>query len=343
MTANELAEELEVSERTIYRDLDALSAAGIPVYAERGPGGGCQLLGGYQTKLTGLTKSEVRALFLLSVADPLTDLGLGQALKDAMLKLSAALPATYHSDLERVHQRMYLDTTWWYQSQDPVPYLPMIQEAVWQDRTLCLLYSPDNGECHEQLVDPYGLVTKASVWYLVASVMGEIQVFRVSRIQAVEMTDESFTRPGGFDLATYWAEYCTQFEANYPHYPVTSRVVPDHTPLLSPPFAGWTKASLEQVEPPDVGEWVALAPQQRKKSILLDGSTKQVSKKKKNRLLLSGANYAMSDGRKKTVFRQPKKSKNETIQKKAVSPSLYFSAKKKSNFCSHTGQLLRIA
>lgn len=216
MTARELAERLEVSERTIYRDLDALSTAGIPIYTERGPGGGCELLDGYQTKLNGLTEMEVRALFLLSVSGPLIDLGLSQALEDALLKLSTALPAPYRSDAELVRKRIHLDTAPSYSSEMKAPYLRIIQDALWQDHKLHLTYSSGNSHSIKQLVDPYGLVARARTWYLVGAVAGRVQVFRVSRLQAVEMTQECFERPGEFDLATYWAERGKEFEANRP-------------------------------------------------------------------------------------------------------------------------------
>ena len=132
MTARELAEELEVSERTIYRDIDALSAAGVPVYAVRGPGGGCALMDGYRTDLTGLTRDEVRALFMLSVPAPLADLGLSRELRAALRKLSAALPVTRRADERRMRERVHLDSVWWYQQEEPVPYLRTIQEKVAQ-------------------------------------------------------------------------------------------------------------------------------------------------------------------------------------------------------------------
>jgi len=214
MTARELAERLEVSERTIYRDLDALSSAGVPIYTERGPGGGCELLDGYQTKLNGLTEMEVRALFLLSVSGPLVDLGLGKALEDALLKLSTALPTPYRSNVELVRQRIHLDTAPSYSSEMKAPYLHIIQDALWQDRKLHLTYSSGNSHSIEQLVDPYGLVARARTWYLVGAIAGRVQVFRVSQLQAVEMTQECFERPGAFDLAAYWAERGRWFEAN---------------------------------------------------------------------------------------------------------------------------------
>lgn len=203
MTARELAECLEVSERTIYRDIEALSSAGIPVYTEPGPGGGCELVNGYQTKLTGLTRTEVRALFLLKISGPLFDLGLGQALEDALLKLSAVLPPAFRADAIGVHQRIYMDTTLSDHPHRILPYLELLQGAVWQDRTLCLSY----GRYSRQQVDPYGLVFHNRTWYLVGAVEGEMHIMHVSRIRDTEMTEQHFVRPAEFDLATYWKEH----------------------------------------------------------------------------------------------------------------------------------------
>src|SRR5579885_1266613 len=221
MTAQELAERLEVSERTIYRDIGALSSAGIPVYTESGPGGGCELVDGYQTKLTGLTTAEVRALFLLSLSGPLADLGLDRALDDALLKLSAALPITARSDAAQVRQRIHMDTTAPDQANRALPYLGLIQEAVWQDRTLQLTY----GRYVRQDFEPYGLVSKANVWYLVGTTAGEMQVLRVSRIQAAELTAQRFVRPDTFDLANYWTEWSNRFLAHRSSRPKEKKAI----------------------------------------------------------------------------------------------------------------------
>ena len=202
MTAQALAEHLEVSERTIYRDIEALSFAGIPLYTERGPGGGCELLDGYQTRLTGLTAPEVRALFLLSISIPLADLGLDQALENALLKLSAALPADLREKAMQVRQRIHMDTTRPTHSSPMLSHLERIQEAIWQDYTLHLTSKGD----HRRFIDPYGLVSQRGAWYLVGASAGAMQVVRVTHIQAAELTDQHFTRPTAFDLATYWAE-----------------------------------------------------------------------------------------------------------------------------------------
>lgn len=213
MTAQELAEQLEVSERTIYRDIEALSFAGIPLYTERGPGGGCALLDGYQTRLTGLTTREVRALFLLSTAAPLTDLGLDQALEDALLKLSAALPAASREQAAQVRQRIHMDTG---QSARPgISHLQTLQEAIWHECLLCLTYR----DRRKYLIEPYALVTQNGAWYLIGANSGTMQVVRLAHIHAAEVTEQHFTRSPAFDLATYWAEHTSRIY----HAPVSSR------------------------------------------------------------------------------------------------------------------------
>jgi predicted DNA-binding transcriptional regulator YafY len=251
MTARELAEALEVSERTIYRDMDALSAAGVPVYAERGPGGGCALLDSYRTNLTGLTQDEVCALFMLSVPSPLADLGVSEELKAALLKLAAALPSAHRRDAEHGQQRIHLDAAGWFQPEEPVPHLRTIQAAVWQDRKLHIKYRRGDGTPGERTVAPYGLVAKASIWYLVASRDGQMRVYRVSRVQKARLTDEYFERPAGFDLATFWDQWCKAFETSRPQYPVTLRVAPDFLPVLPQIFGEGIHTLIAHAGPPD--------------------------------------------------------------------------------------------
>ncbi|HEX6555901.1 MAG TPA: YafY family protein [Ktedonobacteraceae bacterium] len=215
MTARDLAEHLEVSERTIYRDIEALGMAGIPVYAERGPGGGCSLMDGYQTRLTGLTESEIRALFLLKMAGPLADLGLSKALDDALMKLTIALPAAQRHGAEQVRQRIYFDVAGSGRREEALPQLQTIQEAIWQERRLVISYcNGHNGNgiyCNQQ-VEPYGLVSQGKAWYLVGAVCGEDekQVFSLARIKTATMSTECFARSEGFDLPVYWAAYQVQ-------------------------------------------------------------------------------------------------------------------------------------
>jgi len=213
VTALALGEELEVSERTIYRDVEALSGAGVPLYAERGPGGGIALLEDYRTNLTGLNGDEVRALFMLSIPSPLMQLGVGQELRAAMLKLSAALPESRRREQQGARQRIHLDAAWWGQSGLPGPHLLTVQQAVWQDRRLRIVTRTHFGAEIELSVDPLGLVAKASEWYLVARREDGWRVFKVSDLVKADLLEQSFLRPPDFDLPGFWAAYCRQVES----------------------------------------------------------------------------------------------------------------------------------
>jgi predicted DNA-binding transcriptional regulator YafY len=228
VTASELAETLEVSVRTIYRDLEALSAAGVPVYAEPGRNGGCQLVDGYRTRLTGLTAKEAEALFMAGVPGAVGELGLGTVLGAAQLKLLAALPKELAERASVTRQRFHLDAPTWFKSGRNEPHLAAIAAAVWEDRRLRITYRrPGARDADVRLLDPYGLVLKAGTWYLVARREGEMRTYRVSRIDDVTTLDECFERPADFDLSRYWGETVAQFEANAPAVEVT--VVASHT------------------------------------------------------------------------------------------------------------------
>ena len=236
LTAGQLAAELEVSVRTIYRDLDALSAAGVPVYAERGPGGGCALLEDYRTTLTGLTPDEVRALFMLSIPAPLAELGLGPELKAALRKLAAALPAARRDDEARARQRFHLDPAGWAEAPEPVPHLRTLHQAVWDDRCLeivCLL--PFDARATWR-VEPYGLVAKAGAWHLVCRRDGHLRVLRVAQIADARLAEATFARPPDFDLVAFWAAWCAEVEAGRGRYRATVRVAPQLVPWLAHHF-----------------------------------------------------------------------------------------------------------
>jgi len=209
MTAQELARELEASVRTIYRDINALSSAGIPVYAELGPGGGYALLDGFRTELTGLTQAEVRALFMLSIPGALAELGVARELQQALRKLSAALPADRKGDEAWARQRIHLD---WSSSPAPeaaTPLLSTIQKAVWEDRRLQITYSISPSpypQLVDRLVEPYGLVARAGAWHLVCHANG-MRVYRVTQLLDAQITQESFSRADGFDLAGFWGAW----------------------------------------------------------------------------------------------------------------------------------------
>lgn len=229
MSARELADELGVTMRTIYRDIDALCASGVPIYAEHGRGGGYALVDSYRTSLTGLTEHEIRALFTLNVPAPLAQLGLSHELKNALLKLSAAIPTIRRDDESRVRQRIHLDAVWWYQGQEPVPHLETLHQAVWQDRQIQIAYRFEISiqPTFEWKLAPYGLVAKAGIWYLVAARNDHFRAYRVSRISQAQLTDRQFVRDSDFDLAVFWRSWCQQYEANRHRYPVKVRVSPD--------------------------------------------------------------------------------------------------------------------
>jgi predicted DNA-binding transcriptional regulator YafY len=233
LTARSLAARLEVSERTVHRDMEALSSAGIPVVAERGIGGGWSLIGEYRTTLTGLTEAEIRSLFVSKPTKLLADLKLDQAAENALLKLSAALPERHREGAERARQRIHVDSLGWSQRAESVPLLPLLQEAVWSDHKLRFTY--DRGpECKaaDRTVDPLGLVAKGQAWYLVASVAGQLRTYRVSRIIAAEILNERVSVPLDFDLAAYWEESAASFRAHLPSYTATFSVAPEVFPRL---------------------------------------------------------------------------------------------------------------
>lgn len=224
VTTRDLARRLEVSDRTIHRDMDALGAAGVPIVAERGVGGGWALLAEYRTRLNGLNEAEVRALFLAQPSRVLNDLGLRQAADAALLKLQAALPGGARRDAEHARARLHIDGAGWGQSAEAVPLLPAIQEATWHDRQLRLSYRRSDDSLVERVVGPLGLVAKGSIWYLIAAVDDTIRTYRVARVQSAEPTGELYARPPDFDLAAYWEQSKAEFKANLPQYSATLRV-----------------------------------------------------------------------------------------------------------------------
>lgn len=232
MTARELATELEVSERTLYRDIEALSAAGVPVYGEPGPGGGFQLVDRYRTSLTGLKEEEVRALFMLSIPAPLVRLGVDEHLRAAFRKLAASLPESRRRDPVDTRRRYLLDAAWWRGEDEPLPHIQVLYDAVWQDRLLLATWRvPVAGEM-ASLIEPYGLVAKADVWHLVFARAGRVQARRVAQLTAVRDTGERFERPAGFDLEAFWHDWCRENEAAQGRYRVALDVAAGALPEL---------------------------------------------------------------------------------------------------------------
>jgi predicted DNA-binding transcriptional regulator YafY len=231
MTTAELGDELEVSQRTILRDVEALSMAGVPIYCERGPHGGVRLVDGYRTRLTGMTAEEADAIFLSGLPGPAAELGLGTVMTAARLKVLAALPTELRARASRLVERFHLDAAGWFRSSDAVPHLPALSQAVWDGRRLRMRYRRDD-ETVERLLDPLGVVLKGGAWYLVGLADAQIRTYRASRVQAVEILDEHFERPADFDLAAYWRESTAAFEREVPRVEVRVAVRADRIPAL---------------------------------------------------------------------------------------------------------------
>ena len=261
MTAQQLADELEVSVRTVYRDVEELSASGIPVFADRGTHGGFQLVEGYRTRLTGLTPEEAEALFLSGYPGPAAQLGLGTVLAAAQLKVLAALPPELRGRAARLKQRFHLDAPGWFQEPDVTPHLQQIAEAVWADRRLRMHYSrgSDDGVVVERVVDPLGLVLKAGAWYLVARSSGGMRTYRVSRIVDLSMLDR-FERPDEFGLADYWNTSIAAYADSLPRFEATVQIrgdALDRLPLVV--GEGLAKQALAAAKGPDEDGWLTIS------------------------------------------------------------------------------------
>ncbi|NVJ27122.1 MULTISPECIES: helix-turn-helix transcriptional regulator [Myxococcus] len=238
-TAGQLARELQVSERTIHRDLDALSASGVPVYATRGSAGGVALLEGWKTQLTGLNRAELQALAAMSATPGgLGDLGLSAPLSSGLAKLAAALPVLQQPALEYARQRLHVDSSGWFTERESVPYLEVLREAAWLNRKVALTYRDFDGKRGRREVDPYALVLKADRWYLVAGTQKGERVYRGSRIEGARLRAETFERPARFDLPAFWREWCARFAEKRARYEVTLRLTTE------------AEAALRRIRPP---------------------------------------------------------------------------------------------
>jgi predicted DNA-binding transcriptional regulator YafY len=269
MSASQLAAEFEVAVRTIHRDIDQLSAAGIPIYAERGRSGGFRLQDGYRTKLTGLTQPEAESLFLAGLPGPAAQLGLADILSTARLKLLAALPANIQPGAERIAARFHLDAATWFHSVDQLPSLQLLARAVWSERMLKLRYrrATEIGARPRQL-GPLGLVLKGGVWYLVAMNGSNVLTYRASNIYDATICAEAFTRPANFDLAAYWDKASRDYEAGLYREQADVRLSPEGMQKLQligpfvakmaaqtagkPDSKGWTRCTLP-LETSDTG------------------------------------------------------------------------------------------
>lgn len=255
MTSQALAAELEVSQRTILRDVEALTIAGVPVYADGGHGGGIALDENYRVTLTGLEEAEVQALFVSSSAKLLGDIGLGAAAERTLHKLFAALPAPHQPSVEHIRQRIHIDPVWWWHDSQPLPFWQALQQAVYEDRCIQVVYENRQGNLVERVLEPYSLVAKSSLWYLIARYAdGEPHTYRVSRFHQVTLLEAHFKRRADFDLATYWHDHLAEFTASLADYSFTLRLHPDRLN-----FAQWlTPGRWTILHPADESGWITV-------------------------------------------------------------------------------------
>jgi predicted DNA-binding transcriptional regulator YafY len=258
MTAQQLADELEVSVRTIYRDAEALNAAGVPVYGDAGPAGGYQLLAGYRTRLTGLTAAEAEALVLAGLPQAAGELGLGTVLAAAQLKLQAALPAELRERSARIQERFLLDAPGWYADGDDSPYLAGVADAVWNQRVIEIRYHRWVAPTEvTRVVEPHGIVLKGGRWYLVGRTGGQLRTYRVSQIVALVTGDEVFAREPGFDLPGYWAAQVTDFRTRLYQGDATIRLSPAGRERLGELFSAPVVDAVNQTaSAPDATGWI---------------------------------------------------------------------------------------
>jgi predicted DNA-binding transcriptional regulator YafY len=254
MTAAALARELEVSVRTIHRDVEALGAAGVPVYAERGPHGGIRLVDGYRTRLTGMTSDEAEALFLSGLPGPAAELGLGTVVAAARLKVLAALPPELRGRASRLLERFHLDAAGWFRGGETVTHLAAIADCVWEGRRLEIEYDRGDRQVTRAL-DPLGLVLKAGTWYLVAAHDDQLRTYRVSRVRGIAPLEGHARRPDGFDLAAYWTESIASYERESPRIEVTVRVRRDAGRWLEDVLDASVLAGAVELPDPDPAAW----------------------------------------------------------------------------------------
>lgn len=253
LTGRQLARRLEVSARTVHRDMEALSAAGVPVYALRGAGGGWQLDEDWRTRVPGLDAAELQAL-LMAQPRVVGDARLARAAERALDKLMAALPASMREQAASIRQRLHVDTTGWGGVPENLTMLPIVQDAVARDRKLVLCYRRADDQRTERTVDPLGLVAKGGTWYLVARTSEGFRTFRVSRIEDARVLERPSQRPAEFDLATYWKTSTEELRKGRGRYPATVRLEPRAAEALKK----WRWAMPERITGSDPAGWVTL-------------------------------------------------------------------------------------
>jgi predicted DNA-binding transcriptional regulator YafY len=241
-TATELATASRVSLRTIYRDIDALSSAGIPVYSERGSDGGYRLLDGYRTQLNGLSAKEAEALFMTGLTGPAADLGLGTVMAAAQNKLLSAMPPQFRAGAAQMRARFHLDAPAWFAQAEQPTHLPFVADAVWAQRLIRIRYQSWKAE-KNRIVEPLGLVLKGGAWYLVGRVDGDARTYRISRILDLAVLDQRFDRPKVFDLAAYWQASTQRLEAELHQNVATIRLSPWGVKMLEALTSPYVRAA----------------------------------------------------------------------------------------------------
>jgi predicted DNA-binding transcriptional regulator YafY len=293
LTAQTLAEELEVSRRTILRDVDALSAAGVPIYAEGGHGGGIALDEQYRTQLTGLHTPEVQALFVADNSLVLRDVGLKDAAQQLTLKLLAALPVAHRLTVDHVRQRLLIDSTWWWRDAEMPPFWDNLQQAVYEDRMVEGVYERYKGDIVARTLEPYSLVNKSGYWYLIARRAGAFRIYRIARFHEVRLSEQYFARLPDFDLPQYWETHLQEFVDSFTQYHCTLRIHPDRIAfvkglapgrwqeLATNEETGWLTLQLAMDSPLlakmlvfGLGTWVdVIAPTELAEEVLSDART----------------------------------------------------------------------
>ncbi|WP_174615299.1 helix-turn-helix transcriptional regulator [Virgibacillus ihumii] len=256
LTTKALAKELDVTERTIHRDMEALSRTGIPVFAERGRHGGWSILESYRTNLTGLKESEIRTLFVSPSTQLLDDLGMTHTSEEARNKLIASLPANYRKNAKDVWNRIHVDMSTWRKQKEKIMSFEVLKDAIWKENKLKIEYQRADGKTNERVVRPLGLVAKGSRWYFIASKENdEKRNYRASRILSAIPIEETFERPKGFNLAQYWESSTKAFIENLPKYEVRVKVMPSILTRLK--YSGQF-VQIVEVENKTQGDWISV-------------------------------------------------------------------------------------
>jgi predicted DNA-binding transcriptional regulator YafY len=254
VTAAELSRKCEVSIRTIYRDIEALSAAGIPVYSERGSDGGYRMVDGYRMQLNALSPREADTLFMLGLSGPASALGLGAAMVAAQNKLLSAMPPHLRASAEQMRARFHLDAPAWFAQGEQPELLPIVAKAVWTQTAIRIRYQSWRSE-KQRVVEPLGLVIKSGAWYMVANINGGACTYRISRLLELTELELRFERPAKFDLAAYWSDATKRLEEDLHRNQAIIRLSPTGLQMMEMLTSPFVVAATKIEEKPDSAGW----------------------------------------------------------------------------------------